>query len=431
MSIPIEVRKEIQPLFNKVLYCSQKQFSTIEEVNTEKVFRDWAINKNRFYEIFGQTCIKNFGEVKMELDKASKEKLVEKFIIWLRRKSRDYSTSEIVNGFNRTANFIERIDIDSFFNNSLKESISVISYDEEFKKIPAGMKVLKVFKFFFNEEHEEYLRMIQDKGSEIIQKATVTGELCFSIHPLDFLSLSENAADWRSCHSLDGEYRAGNLSYMADSSTVIAYVKSKEDKDIGNRFPFKWNNKKWRMLLHFDNYWYAVFAGRPYPFSSPLALEAVRQGLITLFPRVEENNWESGRVTGVNTETYNPKTGEFISTPYVAEGMFEHDRLFNKLVVWQDYIIPIEKLMIGDIEEFCNYNDLCWSSTYFPLHISLTPWSSLCQHGFEVGHKVYCTKCGQQLLTPGVDSMVCEDCYNEYENSYEVPEEDYDESEED
>ena len=28
----------------------------------------------------------------------------------------------------------------------------------------------------------------------------------------DYLSLSENAFNWRSCHALDGEYRAGNLS---------------------------------------------------------------------------------------------------------------------------------------------------------------------------------------------------------------------------
>ena len=40
------------------------------------------------------------------------------------------------------------------------------------------------------------------------------GYLYLSIHPLDYLSISETNHGWRSCHALDGEYRNGNLSYL-------------------------------------------------------------------------------------------------------------------------------------------------------------------------------------------------------------------------
>ena len=73
------------------------------------------------------------------------------------------------------------------------------------------------------------------------------------MHPLDYLSLSENTYNWRSCHSLDGEYRAGNLSYMMDKSTVICYLKSNDDVILSNFGPeVKWNSKKWRVLLYFS-----------------------------------------------------------------------------------------------------------------------------------------------------------------------------------
>lgn len=84
----------------------------------------------------------------------------------------------------------------------------------------------------------------------LIQEDKVTGILCLSIHPLDYLSLSENTYNWRSCHALDGEYRAGNLSYMMDNTTVVCYLKGEDEAELPH-FPaeVKWNSKKWRMLL--------------------------------------------------------------------------------------------------------------------------------------------------------------------------------------
>lgn len=68
-----------------------------------------------------------------------------------------------------------------------------------------------------------------------------------------FLTSSVNTYNWRSCHALDGEYRAGNLSYMADNVTFMCYIKG----EAKLQYPFlphgiSWNSKKWRMLVHMD-----------------------------------------------------------------------------------------------------------------------------------------------------------------------------------
>lgn len=48
-----------------------------------------------------------------------------------------------------------------------------------------------------------------------------------SIHPCDYLEMSNDDNTWRSCHSLNnGEYQAGTLSYMEDTVTMIFYTVS-------------------------------------------------------------------------------------------------------------------------------------------------------------------------------------------------------------
>ena len=63
----------------------------------------------------------------------------------------------------------------------------------------------------------------------------IEGYLYLSVDPRDFLTLSENDSNWYSCQSLDGDYRSGDLSYMVDGTTIVAYlaneVESTKSKD--------------------------------------------------------------------------------------------------------------------------------------------------------------------------------------------------------
>ena len=95
----------------------------------------------------------------------------------------------------------------------------------------------------------------------------LNGDLSLSIHPLDYLSMSHNNQNWRSCQSLDGENAAGTLSLMCDKTTAVAYLASSEleELDWGG---VHWNSKKWRVLVHIDKSKNLIVLSKHYPFYS-------------------------------------------------------------------------------------------------------------------------------------------------------------------
>jgi hypothetical protein len=111
-----------------------------------------------------------------------------------------------------------------------------------------------------------------------------------SAHPLDYLFLSENTTGWRSCHSLDGNHRAGNLSYLLDPSTVVAYVY----KNFGEFMGIPWPGKVWRQLIFIDiDNAVAVFQ-RQYPDRNKNFATATRkivEKLLAKYHNVEEAKW--------------------------------------------------------------------------------------------------------------------------------------------
>lgn len=131
--------------------------------------------------------------------------------------------------------------------------------------IKKNSKLIKNFKKFITDPQE--LRNFQDYASRIIQSNKIQGILGISVHPLDFLTMSENNCGWRSCQSLDGDYRAATISYMMDDCTIVCYLRS-ENLEHLQCLPdgMVWNNKKWRMLVHCSNNHNAWYYNKQYPF---------------------------------------------------------------------------------------------------------------------------------------------------------------------
>ena len=252
---------DIQEQFNKVISYSQG----IPDPQTDKLFEDWMEAKRDFIEAFGGKLIVEVPtKVSFTLDEDEKKVRLNDFI------------DTVYNRYSNDAlgSFLEQ-ESEGFF-----ENVVMREYESNKGTIPKGMKLVKAFKFF--ESDKATLASIQDCASRVIQENKIEGTLCFSVHPLDYLSSSMNTYNWRSCHSLDGEYRAGNLSYMVDKHTILCYLKG-ADNVILPLFPndVPWNSKKWRMLLYVSEYWDMVFAGRQYPFTSTPGLEIVRMELLT------------------------------------------------------------------------------------------------------------------------------------------------------
>lgn len=84
--------------------------------------------------------------------------------------------------------------------------------------------------------------------SQILNQKKIKGKMCLSIHPLDFLTMSDNNCGWTSCMSWMeeyGDYRLGTIEMMNSDCVVMAYIEASDPMDVCG---MPWNNKRWRQL---------------------------------------------------------------------------------------------------------------------------------------------------------------------------------------
>lgn len=202
--------KALQNQVEEVIRTSQ-HFQGLD-MNIDELMNDWLRAKYRFIEKLNGKLIYEVEEpVAFHLNDDSKAQRLHEFA--------DYVYIHYNNQF--LSAFLYDLNVEDFYNNKTSKD-----YQFPYSCVPKNTKVIKAFKYFIRDE--ELLKRIQYQASQIIQENCIHGKLCLSVHPLDFLSASENTHNWRSCHALDGEYRSGNLNYLMDSATVICYLKSAE-----------------------------------------------------------------------------------------------------------------------------------------------------------------------------------------------------------
>lgn len=194
------------------------------------------------------------------------------------------------------ASFIRANGVEGFYNNEV-----VHKYEGDGIKVPLGMKLSKSFKLFIDDTWS--LNYAQTKYSQAINNDGLNGDLCLSIHPLDYLSISQNNNGWRSCQSLDGEYASGTLSLMNDKVTIVAYLASPDKHKIfhGQSSPL-WNSKKWRMLVHIDKTRNRVMFSKHYPFLCSELEDEVVEMIKELYPNKKWN--EKTEITTFDRETW-------------------------------------------------------------------------------------------------------------------------------
>ena len=144
------------------------------------------------------------------------------------------------------------------------------SLTEEGKKvrIQRGEKMMraipKICDFFGWEDAKKDFEEFRIFVSKLTNQKTLKGTLCLSIHPFDYMTMSDNGYDWSSCMSWleDGCYKRGTLEMMNSPMVFIAYLKGEH--------PFcpcdgvEWTNKKWRQLFVANEELLASIKGYPY-----------------------------------------------------------------------------------------------------------------------------------------------------------------------
>lgn len=384
--------EEIKQQVASVIHYSQG----IANPDVEPLLRNWKLNKEKFIELFGGLIYEYPEKVTFHLSPEEKSEKVNHFIDKVRI---DHS---------ETLSYFLDVQKDGFFDNVVVIDVPL----NDKTTIKTGSKLIKAFKYFITDKVE--LRSLQDEASLLIQEDKIEGHLCLSVHPLDFLSSSENTLKWRSCHALDGDFRAGNLSYIGDKSTFIAYIKTSEDAYLPN-FPFPWNNKKWRTLFFVSNDNSMIFAGRSYPFPAMEILNFIKDKVL-----LEELNFGHSENWWSNIQ-WTPWCNEQIrEIPYNGETIYLDPPM---IPIGRDSIKPITKI-IRDCPDPLHFNDLLNSSCYVPYYscVKYGWWGSWgCENTtkVEVGSRVLCLHCGREYITES-GLMVCDNCESD---GYEISEE--------
>jgi hypothetical protein len=381
--------EKIKSQVKEVISYSQN----IDNPNVDELMDKWMQAKREFIEAMdGKLIYEHPEKMYFSLDEQTRESRIDYFIGTVEMRWNNCELAAFINDMR-----------DGFFNN-----LTVRDYEYDGKLIRKGTKLVKAFKYF--EKNKCALTDIQNAASKIIQEDKVEGRLCISVHPLDYLSVSENTYNWRSCHALDGEYRSGNLSYMVDQSTVVCYLKAEKDEVLPN-FPFKWNSKKWRVLIYLSNDWHMIMAGRQYPFGTEAGLNFIKDTLLVESGISKGSSWSSWHDERLDELSFTNNNGIFyFNSTYIPVG--------GKL-------IELEKLVVDEPGSM-QFNDLLKSSCYKPIFAyriynkrNYLSWNgpefgeTTANTRFHIGGAVPCTCCGNKPIAL-TESMRCIECEEEY-----------------
>lgn len=378
----------IKDQFDKVIRYSQN----ISEPKTEELFATWAEKKKEFIKLFNGLIYEYPEKVSFELSAKERHNRVIEFANRVHEQYGYYSLSR----------FIEEQEEGFFKNISIADATGI-----DGKVVKKGTKLVRAFKHFVYSEDSKSLTDIQNEASRIIQEDKIEGTLCLSVHPLDFLSVSENTYNWRSCHSLDGEYRAGNLSYMKDSCTFICYLKGADDVVLPGFGPdVRWNSKKWRVLLYLSQDQAMIMAGRQYPFSSANGLDTVLHKVL--------------HTAGICYGSWTDWNDDYVDSMELKGA---------KTLRFGDKYIPIRyglkplRSVVKNAYSSLQFNDLLESSCYTPVYSfkhfdngfgSCCPATMEGSTTFVIGDMVDCLQCGHDFILKGTNSMMCADCELQY-----------------
>lgn len=200
-------------------------------------------------------------------------------------------------------------------------SEQVMAYKKTFVK---STKVTKLYSFLaefldMSAEYEEF-RIAQSMLRNCKNKIT----LCLSIHPLDYMTMSDNTYNWSSCMSWRdrGCYRAGTVEMMNSEIVVVAYVKGSELFTWRN--DYTWNSKRWRELFIIDlNDNGVITEVKPYPYVHTAYSKAILSWIEEL--ALHNKNIEEKMYDAVFNES---EPGDYSLS--VVSGLMYNDIHYNK-----------------------------------------------------------------------------------------------------
>lgn len=245
------------------------------------------------------------------------------------------------------------------------ESFSIDLPDGKKYKINHGCKVSKVLgklaKIFDIPGWEDF-RICH---SQVLNQKYLEGTLTLSIHPLDYMTMSDNTYGWDSCMSWgdEGGYRLGTTEMMNSQSVVVAYLSGENDMRIGKSH---WNNKKWRQLFVVDKN--VIIGVKDYPYHNDHLNILTAEWLKELAS--ENLKWEYDELF-----KYNYDDGSRIYIEGLPEEKNNFYLSFNTNNMYNDFgCMPYHWTCLSN-----NIDEDSFTTTRFGTSYLTTPYSGKCQ----------------------------------------------------
>ena len=256
----------------------------------------------------------------------------------------------------------------------------------------------------FQDRTKELIEVVDNlvvRYSQIYNDKMLRGNLVLSIHPLDFITMSDNSLNWRSCMNWTngGCYRVGTIEMMNSNNVICCYLESSNDlfsfgKDEDKDNPlYQWSNKKWRQLIYLTKD--IIVTGKPYPYVNE---ELSKQILEVARDLAKKNlHW----TYSFGPELY--KDMKYINSTFSMErakrfirmkSMKKHNIIFDTKGMYND--------MLND--SFTNY----WCVRNKVPHNKVISYSG----------KAPCLCCGESILT--LNDEYCDDYNDRYYSTKDV-----------
>ena len=272
-------------------------------------------------------------------------------------------------------------------------------------KIQHGCKVSRVLGKIaeaFNLPGYEDFRICH---SQILNQKTLSGNLCISIHPLDYMTMSDNECDWDSCMSWrnEGCYRQGTVEMMNSRGVIVAYLTADNPMKMYEPHFYNgsdvWSNKKWRELFVVDERVIASVKGYPY-HNSDLSL-IVMNWLREL--AVKNLNWTyKDPIKWDSSDSISIKN----VSPFTIE--VNHENMYNDFgsapFHWLSFIKDFND---NDLAKYPCYN-------YFNLQYSGRPECMICgglDESFESEGDLACSDCQTRVYCECCEEVIPDHVY--------------------
>jgi hypothetical protein len=280
-----------------------------------------------------------------------------------------------------------------------------ITVEEFIKNRFNGMKLTK----YIQKSADNYptgAHIVNVYSKYLMDLKPIEGDLTLSIHPIDYITMSESGYNWRTCQSIRGDFAAGPLALLSDKSTMVAYLSSEKMMDLDiDGTECMWWGKKWRVLVHTNPTYDRFVMSKHYPYNSP-ALEAELVKLINnVWP---EKTFVEHRNLPQYLEETNQRMHYFASN--VANKIFYSDLSSQSSIL---STTPLErnddlKIRIGTAVKClsCGNNDIEDPSTFRCGDCQVDEVSECCECGermmayeaIVLHGDAYCEECGSTLI---------------------------------